>query len=184
MATMPARTAWGSRSQALATAMKSGSLLQVSVGKWWETSCSPLPKSLCSSSLGWAGIGLRSRSCFNSCQSASSLATDATPVVLCRLATTYPELRPIRLTVNVGQSAATAAGLLAAHGDWIATLDADTAHLTHSICPGHSAQIYSLELCWLVIDPIGAGHRPSGLGPWDGCIDVRDHEVGGEAVVQ
>src|SRR5262249_29503698 len=51
-------------------------------------------------------------------------STDATPAVLRRLAASYPELRPIRLAANVGQSA-TAAGLRAAHGDWIATLDAD-----------------------------------------------------------
>jgi glycosyltransferase involved in cell wall biosynthesis len=52
-------------------------------------------------------------------------STDATPAVLRRLAASYPELRPIRLAANVGQSAATAAGLRAARGDWIATLDAD-----------------------------------------------------------
>ena len=41
-------------------------------------------------------------------------STDATPAVLRRLAASYPELRPIRLAANVGQSAATAAGLRAA----------------------------------------------------------------------
>ena len=37
----------------------------------------------------------------------------------------YPELRPLRLRSNVGQSPAIAAGIDAARGDWIATLDAD-----------------------------------------------------------
>src|SRR4051794_15774786 len=50
---------------------------------------------------------------------------DATPEVLRLLATESPELRPIALSRNVGQSSATAAGLRAAAGDWVATLDAD-----------------------------------------------------------
>ncbi|MGZ3302128.1 MAG: glycosyltransferase [Isosphaeraceae bacterium] len=72
-------------------------------------------------------------------------STDATPAVLRRLAASYPELRPIRLAANVGQSAATAAGLRAARGDWIATLDADLqndpadlARLWETL-PGHDA---------------------------------------------
>jgi dolichol-phosphate mannosyltransferase len=52
-------------------------------------------------------------------------STDATSLVLRELAGIYPELRPLRLQVNVGQSAAIAAGFRAARGDWIATLDAD-----------------------------------------------------------
>lgn len=52
-------------------------------------------------------------------------STDDTPAVLKRLAVLHPELRPVRLAVNVGQSAATAAGFRAARGDWVATLDAD-----------------------------------------------------------
>jgi dolichol-phosphate mannosyltransferase len=52
-------------------------------------------------------------------------STDTTPLVLERLARVYPELRPIRLSANVGQSAATAAGFRAARGTWVATLDAD-----------------------------------------------------------
>jgi glycosyltransferase involved in cell wall biosynthesis len=41
------------------------------------------------------------------------------------LAADYPELRAVVLAVGVGQSAATIAGIRAARGDWIATLDAD-----------------------------------------------------------
>jgi glycosyltransferase involved in cell wall biosynthesis len=52
-------------------------------------------------------------------------STDATPSVLRRLNHDYPELRPITLARNAGQSAATAAGFRAARGDWVATLDAD-----------------------------------------------------------
>lgn len=52
-------------------------------------------------------------------------STDDTPEVLRRLEVEHPELRPIRLRSNVGQSAATAVGFRAARGAWIATLDAD-----------------------------------------------------------
>lgn len=52
-------------------------------------------------------------------------STDETPEVLHLLAAGTPELRPIRLTANVGQSAAIAAGFRAARGAFVATLDAD-----------------------------------------------------------
>jgi glycosyltransferase involved in cell wall biosynthesis len=52
-------------------------------------------------------------------------STDDTPSVLARLARDCPELRPIRLARNVGQSAATVAGFRHARGDWVAVLDAD-----------------------------------------------------------
>lgn len=52
-------------------------------------------------------------------------STDSTPEVLGQLGVDYPELRPVRLVSNVGQSAATAAGFREARGDWLATLDAD-----------------------------------------------------------
>jgi dolichol-phosphate mannosyltransferase len=52
-------------------------------------------------------------------------STDATASVLEQLKGQYPELQPIRLVRNAGQSAATVAGFRAARGQWVATLDAD-----------------------------------------------------------
>ena len=52
-------------------------------------------------------------------------STDETPRVLSELTHSYPELRWLRLASNVGQSSAIVAGIRAARGDWIATLDAD-----------------------------------------------------------
>jgi dolichol-phosphate mannosyltransferase len=52
-------------------------------------------------------------------------STDGTPEILRGLAADYPELRVIVLAAGVGQSSATLAGIRAARGDWIATLDAD-----------------------------------------------------------
>lgn len=74
-------------------------------------------------------------------------STDDTPAVLRGLEDDFPELRPIRLRTNAGQSAATAAGIRAARGEWIATLDADLqndpadlATLWRAI-PGHDAAL-------------------------------------------
>jgi glycosyltransferase involved in cell wall biosynthesis len=74
-------------------------------------------------------------------------STDATPAVLRELGKEYPELRPIRLAHNVGQSGATAAGFVEARGDWVATLDADLqndpadlAHLWRAL-PGHEVAL-------------------------------------------
>ena len=52
-------------------------------------------------------------------------STDPTQSVLVNLALLYTELRWIALANQVGQSAATMAGIHAARGDWIATLDGD-----------------------------------------------------------
>jgi dolichol-phosphate mannosyltransferase len=46
-------------------------------------------------------------------------------LVLEDLASAYPELKRLRLVDGLGQSAATMAGIRAAKGNWIATLDAD-----------------------------------------------------------
>ena len=52
-------------------------------------------------------------------------STDRTAAVLGELMINAPELRPIALARNVGQSAATAAGFRAARFDYVAILDAD-----------------------------------------------------------
>lgn len=52
-------------------------------------------------------------------------STDGTPGVLESLSADYPELRAIVLAEGVGQSSATMAGIRAARGGWVATLDAD-----------------------------------------------------------
>jgi glycosyltransferase involved in cell wall biosynthesis len=52
-------------------------------------------------------------------------STDSTWSILSQLTVKYGEVRPLRLDRNAGQSAAIAAGLHIATGNWIATLDAD-----------------------------------------------------------
>jgi dolichol-phosphate mannosyltransferase len=52
-------------------------------------------------------------------------SSDETPQVLSKLSDAYSELRWLRLASTVGQSSATVAGIRAARGNWIATLDAD-----------------------------------------------------------
>lgn len=74
-------------------------------------------------------------------------STDRTPEVLEELSGLYPELREIRLRTNVGQSGATAAGVRAARGGWIATLDADLQNdpadlaLLWRLLPGHDVAL-------------------------------------------
>ena len=50
---------------------------------------------------------------------------DQTPVLLQRFRREWPELRVLRLRANAGHQAAISAGLSAARGDWVVTLDAD-----------------------------------------------------------
>lgn len=72
-------------------------------------------------------------------------STDESPRLLHRMTAEYPELRPLRLRSNVGQSSATAAGFWAARGAWVAMLDADLqndpADLARlwDLLPGHDA---------------------------------------------
>ncbi len=74
-------------------------------------------------------------------------STDGTQHVLQELGHGYPELRWILLAASAGQSSATIAGILAARGNWIATLDADLqndpADLVHlwNALPGHDAAL-------------------------------------------
>jgi len=74
-------------------------------------------------------------------------STDETPSVLRRLRADYPELRPLTLASNVGQSGATAAGFRAARGEWVATLDADLQNnpadlaLLWDALPGHEVAL-------------------------------------------
>ncbi len=52
-------------------------------------------------------------------------STDRTEIVLDALRSAIPELSPLTLTRNVGQSAATIAGFRASRGDWVGLIDAD-----------------------------------------------------------
>jgi len=74
-------------------------------------------------------------------------STDTTRSVLKDLAAVYPELRGVVLASGAGQSSATVAGIRAARGNWIATLDADLqndpADLVRlwNVLPGHDAAL-------------------------------------------
>lgn len=74
-------------------------------------------------------------------------STDSTQSVLRELMLESPELRPIRLAKNCGQSAATAAGFRSARYDYVSVLDADLqndpadlANLWDAL-PGHDAAL-------------------------------------------
>ena len=74
-------------------------------------------------------------------------STDDTRARLGALCQEYPELRPLFLAENVGQSMALAAGFHAAVGRWIATLDADLQNDPADLValwwalPGHDAAL-------------------------------------------
>jgi dolichol-phosphate mannosyltransferase len=74
-------------------------------------------------------------------------STDDTRAVLHELAAVYPELRAMSLGASAGQSSAIIAGIRAARGRWIATLDADLqndpADLVRlwNALPGHDAAL-------------------------------------------
>jgi glycosyltransferase involved in cell wall biosynthesis len=50
---------------------------------------------------------------------------DGSAEVIRRLAAAHPEIRPIWLSRNFGQHAATLAGMASSGGDWIVTMDED-----------------------------------------------------------
>lgn len=52
-------------------------------------------------------------------------STDATPVLLQRLAREWEQVRIVRLRANAGHQAAISAGLARARGKWVVTIDAD-----------------------------------------------------------
>ncbi|MDB5352864.1 MAG: glycosyl transferase [Planctomycetota bacterium] len=74
-------------------------------------------------------------------------STDASPNVLRDLMIETPELRPVTLARNVGQSGATAAGFRAARFDYVAILDADLQNNPADLAslwdalPGHDAAL-------------------------------------------
>ena len=53
---------------------------------------------------------------------------DRSDVVINQLAQSYPQVKPVWLTRNFGQHAATLAGMSSAIGDWIVTMDEDGQH--------------------------------------------------------
>lgn len=74
-------------------------------------------------------------------------STDDSVAVLRRLTGEYPELRPVVLARNVGQSAATVAGIREARGAWVGLLDADGQNppadlaAMWPVLPGHDAAL-------------------------------------------
>jgi dolichol-phosphate mannosyltransferase len=84
-------------------------------------------------------------------------STDGTSEVLATMLVKHPELRIIRLSRNVGQSAATIAGFRAARGKWVAVLDADLQNRPEDLAklwdavPGYDAALgwrTSRQDCW------------------------------------
>nr|WP_238847288.1 glycosyltransferase [Nocardia arthritidis] len=53
---------------------------------------------------------------------------DRSDVALLELEQAYPQVRPVWLSRNFGQDAATIAGMAAAQGEWIVTMDEDGQH--------------------------------------------------------
>ena len=74
-------------------------------------------------------------------------STDDSRAVLERLVVDYPELRPLILSSNVGQSAATVAGIRESTGAWVGLLDADLQNppsdlaAMWQVLPGHDAAL-------------------------------------------
>jgi dolichol-phosphate mannosyltransferase len=60
---------------------------------------------------------------------------DTTPALLEKARRDWPQLRVIRLRTNAGHQAALSAGLQRAHGDWVATIDADLQDPPETLAP-------------------------------------------------
>lgn len=58
---------------------------------------------------------------------------DRSDIILNQLSQHYPQVKPIWLTRNFGQHAATLAGMSSATGDWIVTMDEDGQHDPYNI---------------------------------------------------
>ena len=82
-------------------------------------------------------------------------STDGTEVVLRNLGEVYPELRGLILAPGVGQSSATLAGILAARGNWIATLDADLQNDPADLVTTVERPTRPRCRTWLADDPAG-----------------------------
>ncbi len=59
---------------------------------------------------------------------------DRSDVVINQLEQSYPQVKPVWLTRNFGQHAATLAGMSSATGEWIVTMDEDGQHDPADIC--------------------------------------------------
>jgi undecaprenyl-phosphate 4-deoxy-4-formamido-L-arabinose transferase len=59
---------------------------------------------------------------------------DRSDLIISQLAQAYPQVKPVWLTRNFGQHAATLAGMSSATGDWIITMDEDGQHDPRDIC--------------------------------------------------
>lgn len=66
---------------------------------------------------------------------------DDTPVLLQRALRDWPQLRVIRLRANAGHQAAISAGLRAAGGDWLVTIDADLQDPPETIAAMYEAAV-------------------------------------------
>ena len=75
---------------------------------------------------------------------------DATPVLLQRYRREWPELRVLRLRANAGHQAAISAGIAAARGSYVVTLDADLQDPPNTIPELLSKWLEGAQVVWAV----------------------------------